>query len=274
MTARPFSATGPPTSGFLNTAALPLGVQLWSVKNDLARDFDETLHQLATTGYTYAETAGYDPDARTIHGRSPELMKQQLDGCGMVPLSAHIPFFSKEEMEPVLEDVAALGASCLVIPAIPEDLRHSLDHYKRIADDLNIIGERAASLGIRLGYHNHNYEFKMINGLLPYNILLERTDKETVFFEPDLGWMVQAGQAPEALFNTFPGRFLLWHLRDVNAGGAAVNVGEGVVNFHLLHQMKKQAGFLCGIVETPSAATDGMNRVIASFNYIRKEQLY
>ncbi|MBO9591327.1 MAG: TIM barrel protein [Niabella sp.] len=272
MTEAHFSKTGPSTSGFLNNTSVPLGVQLWSLKNDLARGIDPTLKKLAATGFGFAEAAGYDSNSRTIFGLEPHVFRQKLEATGMQCIGAHAPV-SSETVNQVLEDFSTLKIAYIICSLYPDAGRTAADYY-RIAENYNQIGSIARKAGVHFGYHNHHFEFSPVEGERPIDILLKNTDPELVTFELDLGWVVQAGATPEALFKTYPGRFPLWHLRDVDAGGTAVNAGDGMVNFHSLQPLKKQAGFLYGIVETPSAATDGMDRVIASFNYIRREQLY
>ncbi|MCD2424247.1 sugar phosphate isomerase/epimerase [Niabella pedocola] len=266
------SKTGPATSGFLNNTSIPLGVQLWSVKNDLARGIDPTLAKLAATGFRFAEAAGYDVNSRTFFGLKPGVFRQKLVATGMQCISAHAPV-SPETIHQALEDVYTLKAAYLICSLYPDAGRSAADYY-RIAENYNHIGDIARKAGVHFGYHNHHFEFAPVEGERPIDILLKNTDPELVTFELDLGWAVQAGTAPETLFEAYPGRFPLWHLRDVDAEGTAVNAGDGMVHFHALQPLKKQAGFLYGIVETPSAATDGTDRVTASFNYIRREQLY
>lgn len=272
MTVAHSSKTGPSASGFLNKTSIPLGVQLWSLKNDLARGIDPTLEKLAVTGFRFAEAAGYDLTNRTIFGLEPDVFRQKLEATGMQCIGVHAPV-STETIHQVLEDVSTLKAAYLICSLYPDAGRTAADYY-RIAENYNHIGSIARNAGVHFGYHNHHFEFTPLKGERPIDILLKNTDPGLVTFELDLGWVVQAGASPEALFKTYPGRFPLWHLRDVDAGGTPVNAGDGLVNFHALQPLKKQAGFLYGIVETPSAATDGMNRVTASFNYLRREQLY
>lgn len=266
------SETGPQASGFLNHSSIPLGVQLWSVKNDLFRDVDTTLKTLAATGFRFAEAAGYSLENRTIFGLKPEVFQQKIDAAGMQCIGAHAPL-TPDTITQILDDLSPMRLPYLVTSLYPDAQRTAADYY-RIAESYNHMGRMAQSAGIRFGYHNHHFEFTALQGEHPFDILLKNTDPELVAFEIDLGWVVQAGQLPETLFDQYPGRFPLWHLRDVDAGGTPVNAGDGILDLHRLRHYKKQAGFLYGIVETPSAATDGMNRVIASFNYIQKEQLY
>ncbi|WP_018628439.1 sugar phosphate isomerase/epimerase family protein [Niabella aurantiaca] len=272
MTATYSSETGPQKSGFLNKNAIPLGVQLWSVKNDLALDFDGSLKMLAETGFSFVETAGYDPGSRTIFGLQPGVFVQKIRAAGMQCISAHAPV-SAATIPQVSETFATTGIQYLITSLYPDERRTAEDYYA-IAASYNRIGSIAKRGGIQFGYHNHHFEFAHLQGECPFDILLNNTDPELVVFESDLGWMVQAGQAPETWFAAYPGRFPLWHFRDVDATGQPVNAGAGIIDFQALHLQKKQAGFLYGIVETPSAATDGMDRVRTSFNYLKEKRLY
>lgn len=271
MTATP-SETGPGGSGFLNKEAIPLGVQLWSVKNDLALDFDGSLGMLAETGFGFVETAGYDPGKRTIFGLQPHIFEQKIRAAGLLCISAHAPV-SEATIAQVLDAFAPTGIRYLVASLYPDERRTAAGYYE-IAASYNRMGAIAKSAGIQFGYHNHHFEFAALGNGCPFDILLNQTDPELVAFELDLGWMVHAGQQPEAWFAAHPGRFPLWHFRDVDAAGQPVNAGAGIIDFPALGLQKKQAGFLYGIVETPSAATDGMDRVRTSFNYLKKERLY
>lgn len=272
MTAAQSSETGPQASGFLTQISRSPGVQLWSVKNDLFRNFDATLETLADAGVRYVEAAGYDLESRTLLGLKPEVFQQKIEAAGMQCIGAHAAV-SPDTIGQILDDLSPVNITSLITSMYPDENRTANDYY-RIAERYNHIGSITKNAGIHFGYHNHHFEFTAVQGERPIDILLKNTDPGQVVFEADLGWVVQAGETPEALFNRYPGRFPLWHLRDVTAGGAPANAGDGIVDFHSLQPLKKQAGFLYGIVETPSAATDGLNRVIASFNYIMREQLY
>ncbi|AHF16294.1 sugar phosphate isomerase [Niabella soli DSM 19437] len=146
------------------------------------------------------------------------------------------------------------------------------DDYRRIAEQYNHIGLAAKAAGIQFGYHNHHFEFEPLRGEKPLEILLNNTDPEGVVFEMDMGWVVQSGNDPLEFIRNYPGRFPLWHLRDVDQGKQSVNAGEGIVDFQSLFQHKKEAGFVYGIIETPSAAINGLERIAACYKYFEKQQ--
>ncbi|WP_084490464.1 sugar phosphate isomerase/epimerase family protein [Niabella ginsenosidivorans] len=248
-----------------------IGVQLWSVKNDLATDFEGTLQALACKGFSYAEAAGYSPEARTVLGVKPGLLKRRADALGLDLISLHANAAS-DTIELLLEDGAALRIKYIICSMFPDE-RRTVDSYKEIAETYNKLGRIAKKAGIQLGYHNHHFEFEAVNGTLPFDTLLSHTDPELVVFELDLGWVVQAGHDPDAFIQRYPGRFPLWHLRDVDAGGQPVNAGDGIVDFPAVFRQKEQAGMLYSIIETPSAAQNGLERVAASYNYFEKKRL-
>lgn len=252
---------------------LQRGVQLWSLKNDLAKDFDSTLEKLALMGYRYVESADYDFDNHTIHGYSPEVFKKKLEDQGLDLIAAHA-LFTLQQTERVLEDFGAAGVQYLVWPKLPEAPLRQPDFYE-VAEVLNLIGQKTLEKGIRFGYHNHNLEFLAAPGLaLPYDILLTHTDPRWVFFEMDLGWVIQAGVAPAKFFHQYPGRFPLWHIRDVDAGGHPCAVGAGRIDFKLIFNLQPLAGYSYGFVETPSSAIDGLKKIAESYHYLESKGLY
>lgn len=249
---------------------IPLGVQLWSVKNDLSKDVDTTLKALADTGFSMVETAGYDPEGRTVFGMPPKTFLTKLQQFGLRWVSAHVPV-SVENIKSILDDFAFTGIEYLVCSMYPDADRRP-DDYRRIAEQYNRVGLTAKTAGIQFGYHNHHFEFDPLRGEKPFEILLNGTDPKLVVFEMDLGWVVQAANDPLEFFTNHPGRFPLWHLRDVDQNGQSVNAGAGLIDFHSLFQHKNEAGFIYGIVETPSAAADGLARVTACYDYFEKGQ--
>ncbi len=109
----------------------------------------------------------------------------------------------------VIEDTANAGMSYLVLPSIPKEKRQTLDDYKHLADEFNLIGEKCKKSGLKFGYHNHAFEFEKIEDQVPYDILLERTDPELCFMQVDFYWMVYGGYDPLDYINSYPGRFEL-----------------------------------------------------------------
>lgn len=253
--------------------SLPLGVQLFSIRNYVNKDLESTMAKVAEIGYQYVEPAGYNRQNHTIHGKSPKIFADVLSVNNLKAISAHAQF-SLAEADACLDDFATLGVKYLVCPSARGESRKSLDGYKKAADELNAIGKKAKERGIIFGYHNHDFEFTKIEGQTPYDILLKNTDPGLVFFQVDIGWMIKSGNSPVEYFKQNPGRFPLWHVRDIDANGVSVPVGTGKVDFKEIFAHKKQAGLTCGIVETQLSQTEGMQIIERSFQYLQQNKLY
>lgn len=253
--------------------SLPVGLQLFSIRNYVNKDLESTAAKLAEMGYQYVEPAGYNKQNHTIHGKSTKEFAGILAANGLKPISAHAQF-SLAEADAALDDFAAVGVKYLVCPSARGEFRKTLDGYKQTADELNAIGKKAKERGISFGYHNHDFEFKKIDDQVPYDVLLKNTDPNAVFFQVDIGWMIKSGNNPIDYFKKHPGRFPLWHVRDIDTAGASVAVGTGKVDFKEIFDNRKLAGLKCGIVETQLHQTEGLQIVEKSFRYLKENKLY
>jgi len=205
-----------------------IGVQLYTVRDLLAADPPGTLEAVAKMGYVEVETAGYA-------GLTPQEFVELLKNAGLNAPSAHVPLTDIESApERLLEAAASVGHRYLVVPWLDPALRGSTDGYARVADLMNGFGEACAGQGIQLGYHNHDFEFAPIDGVVPYDVLLERCDADLVKFEMDLFWAAKAGADTPAYFRAWPGRFPMCHVKDMTAAGEMVAVGDGRIDFAAL----------------------------------------
>lgn len=241
----------------------PIGVQLYTVRDELARDFDGTLARVASIGYREVETAGYA-------GRKAVQVRESLRRVGLEAPSAHIPLESLgRDWQRTLEDAHTVGHRYLIMPWLDERDRKSLDSYRRIADRLNRAGEAATRAGLRFGYHNHDFEFQPIDGKLPYDLLLESTDPEHVCFEMDLYWITKGGQDPLRYFERWPGRFPAVHVKD-SAGPPShrmADVGAGTIDWKRIFQHRSKAGIEHFFVERDDPP-DGFTSIAASYKYL------
>ncbi|HEX7786107.1 MAG TPA: TIM barrel protein, partial [Methylomirabilota bacterium] len=185
----------------------PIGVQLYTVRTLLEKDFGGTLAALAAIGFREVEFAGY-------HGRPPEAVRDALDRAGLVAPAAHVPIDAvRDDLPRVLDAARLIGHRYLVVPSIPEG-QHTTDGYRAVADLLNRAGQRVRDSGMQLAYHNHAFEFAALDGRVPYDILLERCAERLVAFEMDLYWITKGGGNPGRYFARWPGRFPLVHVKD------------------------------------------------------------
>ena len=250
---------------------LPLGVQLYSV-GDLARqDFAGTLKQLAAAGYRTTELAGY-------FGRTPTEIRRLHDEAGLKCTGAHVKIETGSADEPGLdgdleklaEQMHVIGASYVIVPGfpIPPDVKLTPEpnegyafyarvsraitpeHWQARAALLNKYARFLRRKNLRLGYHNHSFEFTRMGERTGFQLLLEQTDPALVTFELDVGWAFAAGEDPAELLRTHPGRFQLIHLKDMQAkyvaGQSAVprttEIGSGLLDWGAILAAAYQGG--------------------------------
>lgn len=220
-----------------------LGVQLYTLREQMARSVTETLRAVAQTGYRSVEFAGY-------FDQPPREIRTILDGEGLASPAGHFPLeMMRRNFQQILDDAQTVGHRYLVLPWLSPEQRQSLDQYKRLAQDLNRWGEACNARGMKMAYHNHDFEFEAKEGITPYQLLLEESETDKVFFEMDLYWMAKAGRDAQLYFQQNPGRFPLWHLKDMAADGAMADLGSGILDFRKIYASRDLAGFEYGFVE-------------------------
>jgi sugar phosphate isomerase/epimerase len=225
-----------------------IGIQLYSLRLELAKDFEGTLARVAEIGYTEVEFAGY-------YGRTPAQVKTALERTGLSAPSAHVPIsLLRESWARTLDEARIMGHRYLIVPSIPEDEESTADGVARVAELFQRAGAEAKAAGLRLGFHNHDVDFVPIDGReakAPFDILLEKTDPGQVTFELDLYWITKAGRDPLAYFARYPGRFELVHVKD--SGGPPehrmVDVGRGTIDFRRIFARRREAGIRHFFVE-------------------------
>jgi len=238
----------------------PVGLQLYTVREEMRRDFAGTLERVAAIGYREVEFAGYFDHA-------PAEVRALLQRHGLQAPASHVPWERTGDGWPAaLAEANAVGHRFVVIPWLPEDARRTLDDWRRVAERLNRAGAAARDAGLALGYHNHEFEFTPIGGQVPYDVLLAETDPALVAFELDLYWTVRAGHDPLAYFTRHPNRFKLVHVKD-SAGAPEhrmVDVGAGTIDFARILPAAARAGVVHYFVEHDQPA-DAMASVRASY---------
>jgi sugar phosphate isomerase/epimerase len=254
-----------------------IGLQLYTVRDEMARDFDGTLGKVAAIGYKEVEFAGY-------FEHSPKAVREAIDRHGLSSPATHVPYDTLGEKWPgQIESAKVIGQSYIVCPWIPEDLRKQPDAWKRVAETLNRAGEESKKAGIQFAYHNHWFEFLPVDGKLPYDFLLENCDAKLVKMEMDLCWITVAGGDPLKYFERYPGRFPLVHVKDVKslpkistAGGQnfgdtvdMTSVGNGIIDWKRIFARSEQAGIRHYIVEhdRPKAPFESIKN---SYEYLRE----
>lgn len=244
------------------------GAQLWSLRNVLLQEPEATFEKLAAAGYTLVEPAGFNISELTIQGFKPGELKTLANSHGLQMVSAHFQF-SVEEAPVACHCAASTDIKYIVRSFFSNELEQTQDAYKKAAQSLNQMGATASAFGLQLAYHNHAHEFSPIDGVVPFDILLDNTDPDLVVFQPDLGWLGVAGQDLVQLFRRYPGRFPLWHLRDVNAETQrSTAIGSGTIDFQPAFASRDLAGLQYAIVEMASDTEDPLGKILTSHKAI------
>jgi sugar phosphate isomerase/epimerase len=254
------------------TLGLPIGLQLYSVRTLLPKDFDGTLKAVHDAGYTEVEAAGY-------YDRTAADFRHSMDQAGLRCISTHhpLPQFSPRADE-LIEYGRILGLEYIVCPspARRDPSAHgplSLDDWRYTAGELNRLGEKVKAAGMSLGYHNHTPEFGTESGVTFYDELLRLTDPKLVFFEMDCGWVVAAGRNPIDYLKKSPERFPLLHVKDMahkpDGTWDSTIMGHGVADYKailraatgLKHYFIEQEEFTGDIIESLRADADYMRKL-------------
>lgn len=226
-----------------------IGVQLYSVRDDIRKDFDGTMKALREIGYKRYESYGYR-DGK-FFGKTPKEIKQYMVDLGSVMTGSHTGSGLLEADDQSgwdywkknAEDTAEAGCKWIVQAGYPVKQLQSVSNIQRLAEQFNRCGEIARANGLKFAFHNHVEEFHKIEGRVPYDILLENTDKSLVTFQIDTAQMVYGGFQPHDYIRNHPGRFANWHLKDANPDGeGSTEFGEGLVDFEALFAVAGQAG--------------------------------
>ncbi|HET9012628.1 MAG TPA: sugar phosphate isomerase/epimerase [Gemmatimonadaceae bacterium] len=242
---------------------MPLGIQLYTLRSLLERDFDGTLASVAAIGYREVEFAGY-------YNRTPAQVRELLARTGLSAPSAHLPLpASDDAWARALADAKAVGHEWAVIPWLDQSLRRTPDDWARFADRLNHLAPMAKSAGLRFGYHNHDFELASSGSGTFLDLLLTRTDPQLVSFEMDVYWVTKAGADPLALLAKYPGRFPLLHLKDATAAPERrmVDVGSGTIGWPALLTAARGQGLQHAFVEHDQPA-DPLASARASYTYL------
>jgi len=271
------------------TLKVPLGLQLYSVRELLPKDYDGTLKQIGALGYKEVESAGY-------YNHSADQVKQAMNAAGLHLVSAH---YSSDALHQQLDDLLAfnkqLGVSYIIcsfpgfkdparvknIPAKERSNAFTLEDWKWNAEQFNIIGAKVSAAGLKFGYHNHTMEFHKTDGVVPYDELLRLTDPAHVTMEMDCGWVVVGGGNPIEYLKKYPTRISMLHVKDfknITPNSSIVNVptivelGQGSIDYrpifaqaaksgHVKHAFVEQEGYNVPPMEGLKIDADYMHKL-------------
>jgi sugar phosphate isomerase/epimerase len=250
-----------------NSLGVPLGLQLYSVRETLPTDYEGTLRQLSAIGYREVEAAGF-------FDRSASNVRQAMTQAGLSCVSAHYQLgVLMPKLDEIIQYGKDLGLSYIVCssPGLPDSSKEvrspdgapnreimTLDDWAWNADQFNRIGERVNAAGMRFGYHNHTAEFRTVDGKVLYDEILRQTDPAKVTMELDCGWMIVAGKSPVEYLTRYPTRFSLLHVKDFKLGKVpgsdtapppSAELGRGSIDYRPIFGAAKKAGIKHAFVE-------------------------
>jgi sugar phosphate isomerase/epimerase len=242
-----------------------VGLQLYTVRDLMKADLPGTLRKVAQIGYKEVEFAGY-------YGRSPAQIRALLKQNGLTSPSSHIglDILEKDSVR-AFADAKATGHQWVTMPYIPEERRKTVDDWNKIIDLLNQLAPQAKAAGLRLAYHNHDFEIRPVDGVRPLDMMLDKTDPSLVDFEMDLYWVVFGGGDPIDFFDRHPKRFAMVHVKD-SAGppdNKMVDVGKGTIDFPKIFAQSDKAGIKHYFVEHDQPA-DPIATIRNSYNYLHR----
>lgn len=234
-----------------------VGIQLYSVRDEIFKDPRGVIKKIAVAGYSEVEMFGLNAENK-FYGLTVKEFAQLLKDNKLKSPSGHYApenfLFENgngDDVKNFCEVGNTLGNKYIIIPWMKEERRKTIDQYKALAERINKAGEICKKANLQLAYHNHDFEFADMNGQHGYDILLNNTDKELVKMEMDIYWVVRAGYDPIELFKKHPGRFHLWHVKDMDKADRTKNteVGNGTVDFKTIFANAKLSGVKHYMVE-------------------------
>jgi sugar phosphate isomerase/epimerase len=243
-----------------------IGMQLYTVRRELEKDFEGTLAKVAALGYREVEFAGY-------FGHKPEEVKTILKRLKLDAPAAHVQLSElRGDLRAPLAAAHVIGHKYLLLAWMAPEERRTLDQYRRLADLCNEAGARLKREGLQFAYHNHDFEFAPLEGQIPYDLLLERTDPSAVKLEMDLYWTVKGGAKPVEYFERYPGRFHLLHVKDMDSTPRRffADVGRGVIDFKSIFARSSKAGVRHYFVENDEPVGSPFESLRVSFDYLRQ----
>jgi sugar phosphate isomerase/epimerase len=257
-----------------------LGLQLYTVREPMAKDAAGTLARIAELGYRNLETYGFDPGSLTYYNRSAVEFKRLLDDLGLTTTTGHYELHAYLAQPPAAMidyvDRCIQGAHALnqqyITWAWLDPQSRGLESFRLVAQRLNLIGAQAAKAGLKVAYHNHDFEFIPHAGKCGYDIIMQETDPDLVKLQLDLYWVAYAAtRTPHELFEKQPGRFVMWHVKDMDKSKHYTELGNGTIDFVPIIADAKLAGLENYFVEQgDNFAVSPMKSIEVSAQYARQ----
>jgi sugar phosphate isomerase/epimerase len=263
-----------------STSRHRMGLQLYTVRDPMTKDAVGTLKQAAALGYKNFETYGFEPESVKYYGMPAREFSKVLDDLGLTTTTGHYDlhrFVAKPAaamrvyIDQCIEGAMALSQKYITWAWLDPQSR-DIDSFKLVAERLNLIGAQAAKAGLRVAYHNHDFEFIPHEGTIGYDIIMRETEPDLVKLQLDLYWVAHSSaRTAHELFQLQPGRFVMWHLKDMDAKKRYTELGNGSIDFTRIMPDAKLAGLEEYFVEQgDNFAESPMKSIEVSASYVRK----
>lgn len=270
-----------PAYAYSSFAKRPLGIQLYTLRDLIAKDVSGVLSKITAMGYKEVETFDYHPKAG-FWGLKAKDFAHLLKENGLKAPSGHYAMDNfmagknQDELKWYIDAAKETGGKYITIPWLDERVRKDADGYRRCAEHFNEAGIICKNSGLKLAYHNHDFEFKQFDGKTGLSILIENTEKELVDFELDLYWAVRSGNNPINLLKTYPDRFSMFHVKDMDKTNKDLNteIGKGAIDFKTILAYAAKTGAKHYFVEQETNyKPNELDSVKTSFDYLQKLKL-
>jgi len=259
-----------------------IGIQLYTLRDVIFKDVQGTLKQVADFGYHELESFSYN-DGK-VFGKPVSEVAKIISDLGMTMPSGHYhtglinaPNRPVEvgtlvnQWERAVNDAKILGQEYMLVAYLQKDERKTIDDYKKVCELINKNAEICGKYGIRIGYHNHDFEFEPIDGQVPYELMMKELDPKSVSMELDLFWTIYANRDPLKLFTQYPGRFEQWHVKDMRKDDRKLNadIGTGSIDFKAIFAKADEAGFKHFYIEHDNFPASSIESVKADAQNIK-----
>ena len=246
-------------------SGIPVALQLYTVREEAARDFTGTLKAVAAVGYTAVELGDFGDFTAAA-------LRDVLDGLGLAALASHVGLPDlRSALDSAIDGCMALGCRYLVCPSQPEEERGNVDAYRRLAAELTTIGQRCRERGLGFAYHNHDFEFERFDGRYGLDVLLEGADAQAVKLELDVYWTCYAGAEPASFLRHLGSRCAILHLKDMTKDDSRTfaEVGEGRLDFPSIFTAAREAGVEFYVVEQDQCQRPPLESIAISLKNLR-----